>query len=375
MPSAQPSQPFVIAVFNQKGGISKTTTSTNLAVCLSAFGAKVVVIDLDAQGDSTKHLCETTRFDVGIYELFMGQRSLAEVLHPTRFDNIRIVPSTYDLAGIEIQLAAELSKNDDWQILLRNAVHAAAPSMDADYIVIDCPPGLGFLPVNALSASDAVLIPVTATPLAYDGLMRTLPIIDYIKGRFNKALQIHGILFTIVGRDFVGRKTIARLKQNFAADMYSSEIPLDDAVVEASGHRLPVSVFAPASRAGTGYLDVAAEFIERQDMVLRRRAGISGQAPRRPMADSRRQAFDHLLQLKELFGQVVRDDESLNANRRALQAKLSSGRSGLQGLHFWLVNAAIYYRGLFFFVLFLGAAFALLGLAASIAILMPYFIH
>lgn len=367
-----PSPPtFVVSVFNQKGGISKTTTATNLAVCLQACGASVVVIDLDAQGDSTKHLCAETRFSGGIYELFMGQCDLLAALHPTRFDQIRIVPSTYDLAGIEVQLASQLSNTDDWQTLLQRAIYAAIEKLDVDFIVIDCPPGLGFLPVNALAASDAVLIPVTATPLAYDGLMRTLPIIDYIRGRYNKQLQLHGILLTLVGRDMVGRKTVARLKENFAKDMYKSEVPLDDAVVEASGHRLPVSVFAPKSRASLSYLNAAVEFIERQDLILRRRAGVAGDPPKRPMAELRARAHSALMTLHAHHGQAPSDAAALSENRRALRDKLSSGRTMMQNLHFWLVNAAIYYRGPFFMALILGLLLSLFGLANAILILFP----
>lgn len=371
MPETGTRTPFVIAVFNQKGGISKTTTSTNLAVCLSAFGLKVLVIDLDAQGDSTKQLCAETRFPGGIYELFMGEKPLADVLHPTRFPGIAIVPSTYDLAGIEVQLADRLTRTDDWQLILRQALEMARGGDLADYVIIDCPPGLGFLPVNALSSADAVLIPVTATPLAYDGLIRTLPIIDYIKGRFNKTLQIHGVLLTLVGRDLVGRKTVARLKENFAKDMYRHEVPLDDAVVEASGHRLPVTVFAPGSKAGSAYLDLTAEFIERQDMILRRRAGVPGEAPKRPMADLRAAAMAALKSLQAGLGALPKDRQVLAANRAALRERLDGRRGFGERLHFWLVNAAIYYRGLFFLALTLGFVLSLVGLGALILRLFP----
>ncbi len=365
------SMPTVIAVFNQKGGISKTTTATNLALCLSAFGARVAVIDLDAQGDSTKHLCLETRFTNGIYELFMGEIDLIAALHPTRFENIRIVPSTYDLAGIEVQLAGLLSRTDDWQTLLRRALAAAGPTIEVDYVVIDCPPGLGFLPVNALAAADAVLIPVTATPLAYDGLMRTLPIVDYIRGRFNKTLMLHGILLTLVGREMVGRKTVARLKENFAKDMYKAEVPLDDAVVEASGHRLPVTVFAPKSKAAQSYLTMTAEFIERQDLIKRRAAGVSGMPAKRPMAELKAQAQSALSALHAAIGQLDRDPDTLAENKRALREKLSTGDGLSQRFHFWLVNAAIYYRTAFFLTLILGLGLSLVGFGALVLWLFP----
>ena len=258
-------KPYVVAVFNQKGGISKTTTSTNLAVCLAAAGRSVIVIDLDSQGDSTKSLGIDPAVKKGIYDLFVGHAELSEVLIPTQFDNVRILPSTYSLAGIEIKLS-ELK--DSQRTLVNILGHADA--LDGDFVIIDCPPALGILPINALAASNAVIIPVTATPYANDGLLRTLPSIKYIQESLNKNLLLQGVLFTINDRNKTNRKINELIRSRLGGTVYRSEIPRDTMVIEAASARLPVCVYAPKSPGALAHLDFAIEFMDRHRDIARK---------------------------------------------------------------------------------------------------------
>ncbi len=257
-------KPYVVAVFNQKGGISKTTTSTNLAVCLAAAGRSVIVIDLDSQGDSTKSLGIDPAIKKGIYDLFIGGAEIADVLIPTQFNNVRILPSTYSLAGIEIKLS-ELK--DSQRTLVNILAHS---DLDSDFVIIDCPPALGILPINALAASNAVIIPVTATPYANDGLLRTLPSIKYIQESLNKGLLLQGVLFTINDRNKTNRKINELIRSRLGGTVYRSEIPRDTMVIEAASARLPVCIYAPKSPGALAHLDFTLEFMDRHRDIARR---------------------------------------------------------------------------------------------------------
>lgn len=250
-------RPYIVAIFNQKGGISKTTTSTNLAVCLAAHGKSVLVIDLDSQGDSTKSLGVDPAVKRGIFDLFTGQAELDTVMLPTLFDGVRVLPSTYNLAGLEIKL----SELKDSQRTLINII--GHTSIDCDYVVIDCPPALGILPINALAAAHAVIIPVTATPYANDGLMRTLPSIKYVQEGLNKNLLLQGVLFTINDRNKTTKKINQLIRSRLGGTVYDAEIPRDTMVIEAATARLPVCVYAPRSHASLEHLNFSREFMER----------------------------------------------------------------------------------------------------------------
>lgn len=259
-------RPYIVAIFNQKGGISKTTTSTNLAVCLAAFGKSVLVIDLDSQGDSTKSLGIDPKIKQGIFDLFTNGAHVEDVVVDTMFEGVRVLPSTYNLAGIEIKL----SEMQNSQRTLCNIL--SHTSLDCDYVVIDCPPALGILPINALASAHAVIIPVTATPYANDGLLRTLPSIKYVQEGLNKNLLLQGVLFTINDRNKTTRKINELIRSRLGGTVYRSEIPRDNTVIEAATARLPVCVFAPKSPAAQAHLDFTEEFIGRH-LAIAAKAG------------------------------------------------------------------------------------------------------
>lgn len=338
-------KPYVVAVFNQKGGISKTTTSTNLAVCLAAAGKSVIVIDLDSQGDSTKSLGVNPAIKRGIYDIFIGSAELADIIAETAFENVRILPSTYNLAGIEIKL----SELKDSQRTLVNIL--SHEQLDADYIVIDCPPALGILPINALAASHAVIIPVTATPYANDGLLRTLPSIKYIQEGLNKSLLLQGVLFTINDKNKTNRKINQLIRLRLGGTVYRSEIPRDTMVIEAASARLPVCAYAPHSPAAAAHLDFAIEFMERHRETARK-AGETIESP--PPRDhiistlSRwRNGHDSIL--------TKPSSEDIQKDRVRLDRMLYGNRTQAERIHLSMVHFFIEHRlWLLLLLLFLG---------------------
>ncbi|CAA7615198.1 ParA family protein [Magnetospirillum sp. UT-4] len=347
-------RPYIVAIFNQKGGISKTTTSTNLAVCLAAHGKSVVLIDLDSQGDSTKSLGVDPAVKRGVYDLFIGAADIAEVMLPTIFDGVRVVPSTYSLAGIEIKL----SELKDSQRTLTNIL--GHTHFDCDYVVIDCPPALGILPVNALAAAHGVIIPVTATPYANDGLMRTLPSIKYVQEGLNKNLLLQGVLFTIHDRHKTARKIGKLIRSRLGGTVYDAEIPRDTTVIEAATARLPVCVYAPKSPAAQAHLDFTVEFLDRHRKIAAK-AGEEVAAPA-----ERPQALERLQRWQGEFANALDrpGSERVRQGRDQLDRMLYGERTPMERMHLSLVHFFIENRlSLIVFLLaVLGIAVAIVGM-------------
>ncbi len=349
-------KPYIVAIFNQKGGISKTTTSTNLAVCLAAHGKSVVVIDLDSQGDSTKSLGVDPNVKRGIFDLFIGSAELNDVVIPTMFEGVRIIPSTYSLAGIEIKL----SELKDSQRTLINIVNHS--ELDCDYVVIDCPPALGILPINALAAAHAVIIPVTATPYANDGLMRTLPSIKYVQEGLNKALLLQGVLFTIHDRHKSARKISDLIRSRLGGTVYTTEIPRDNTVIEAAAGRLPVCVYAPKSSASQAHLDFTVEFLERHHKI----AAKAGQQlqPFPP----RSQALETLLRWQTRHAsQVVPPElDRMKQSTSQLDRMLYGDRTTAERLHLGLIHFFIDHRAVLMAFLLVIAMAAVVVIGAGV---------
>lgn len=321
-------KPYIVAIFNQKGGISKTTTSTNLAVCLAAYGKSVVVIDLDSQGDSTKSLGIDPSVKHGVYDLFTGSAELSEVLLPTVFEGVKVLPSTYSLAGIEIRL----SELKDSQRTLTNIINHA--ELDCDYVIIDCPPALGILPINALASAHAVIIPVTATPYANDGLMRTLPSIKYVQEGLNKSLLLQGVLFTIHDRNKTARKISEHIRQRLGGTVYGAEIPRDTMVIEASSARLPVCVYAPKSQAAQAHLDFTHEFLDRHHKIAAKSGVPVAPPPPRQEAMERLAAW----QSRHADGVDRPTGDRLKQRKTQLDRMLYGDRTKLERLHLGVIH-------------------------------------
>lgn len=334
-------KPYIVAIFNQKGGISKTTTSTNLAVCLAAFGKTVVVIDLDSQGDSTKSLGIDPAVKRGIYDVFIGTASIQEVMLSTIFERVRVVPSTYSLAGIEIKLS-EMQNNQ------RTLTHILGTAeLDCDYVVIDCPPALGILPINALAASQAVVIPVTATPYANDGLMRTLPSIKYVQEGLNKNLLLQGVLFTIHDSNKTTKKISQMIRSRLGGTVYESMIPRDDKVIEAATARLPVCIYSPRSAASLAHVHFTGEFLDRHQKI----AAKAGQTVPAPIP--RNEAIEQLQRWQgDHSARIQRpEDARIRQKTSQLDRMLYGDRSTGERIHLALVHFFIEHR--FYLVAFL----------------------
>lgn len=327
-------KPYIVAIFNQKGGISKTTTSTNLAVCLAAFGKSVVVVDLDSQGDSTKSLGIDPNVKRGVYDLFVGAAEIEEVMLPTIFEGVKVLPSTYSLAGIEIRL----SELKDSQRTLTNILSHAA--LDCDYVIIDCPPALGILPINALASAHAVIIPVTATPYANDGLMRTLPSIKYVQEGLNKALLLQGVLFTIHDRNKTARKISELIRSRLGGTVYGAEIPRDTMVIEAATSRLPVCVYAPNSPAAKAHIDFTAEFLDRHQKIAAKAGVTIASPPRREEAVSRLQAW----QGAHADSMVRPTGDRVEKRKHQLDRMLYGDRTPMERLHLGVIHFFIEHR-------------------------------
>jgi chromosome partitioning protein len=254
----------IIAIYNQKGGIAKTTTSVNLALCLTAFGKRVLLIDLDAQGNATKNLGLAGEAPHDLADAIGGRATLDETIAPTIFENLFLVPATMGLSGIEMRMGLELRSQKSLAELITNSTFAF------DFILFDCPPAFGLLSANALVAASSVVIPVTPTAFAYDGLKRTLDVVGKIQGGLNKTLRITGILVTLMEQDEVSLHFVSLLRREFNDQIFRPEIPRDREIVKAGLRRLPVVVFNPHAASSKQHLAMTEALLARESGAVAR---------------------------------------------------------------------------------------------------------
>jgi len=253
----------VITIANQKGGVGKTTTAVNLASALAAQGLSVLVIDLDPQGNASTALGIDHRSGVpSSYELLIGEVDLAEAIHQSPHnDNLYCVPATIDLAGAEIELVSMVAREGR----LKNAVdHAALDQHDIDYVLIDCPPSLGLLTVNALVAAREVLLPIQCEYYALEGVGQLLRNIELVQAHLNPSLHVSTILLTMYdGRTKLAGQVAEEVRNHFGQVVLRTIIPRSVKVSEAPGYGLTVLEYDPASRGAMSYLDAGKEIAER----------------------------------------------------------------------------------------------------------------
>jgi chromosome partitioning protein len=254
----QTKRPRIIAIANQKGGVGKTTTAINLAAALAVGGLKILLIDIDPQGNASTGLGIGHELRKGgTYSLLAGDSNLATAMLQTGVENLSIVPAVPDLIGADL----EFSQKDGREFLLREAL---AQGCDADLVFIDCPPGLGLLTLNGLVAADAVLVPLQAEFFALEGISQLMRTIDIVKQRLNPRLELDGIILTMTDRrNNLSEQVSADVRGYFKTQVFETAIPRNVRITEAPSHGIPVLLYDFRSTGAQAYLALAAEFLRR----------------------------------------------------------------------------------------------------------------
>ena len=247
----------IIAIANQKGGVGKTTTSVNLSACLAYLGKKVLLVDIDPQGNASSGVgINKGEINQCIYDVLIDDVSVKDTILETKVENLHIVPATISLAGAEIELVSTISR----EVRLKKALQEVKDQYD--YIIIDCPPSLGLLTINSLTASDAIIIPVQCEFYALEGLSQLLSTVRLVQKHLNKHLDIDGVLLTMFdARTNLGIQVIEEVKKYFQDKVYKTIIPRNVRLSEAPSHGEPIIIYDPKSRGAEVYLELAKEVI------------------------------------------------------------------------------------------------------------------
>lgn len=249
----------IIAVANQKGGVGKTTSTINLSAALAQKGMKVLVVDCDPQGNATSGLgIEKKQVENSIYNLIISECEINECLSDSQIESLKVIPSSVDLAGAEIELIGM----DKKEYILKDTLEMVRN--DYDYIMIDCPPSLNILTVNALTAADTVLVPIQCEFYALEGLSQLIHTIDLVKARLNPELTIDGIVFTMYdGRTNLSMQVVENVKANLTHHIYRTVIPRNVRLAEAPSYGMPICLYDPRSSGAEAYNKLAEEIITR----------------------------------------------------------------------------------------------------------------
>lgn len=254
--------PRIVALANQKGGVGKSTTAINLGAALAFQGVKVLLIDLDPQGNATSGLgIDRGAIKLSIYDVILKEAELADAVEPTSVMNLFVVPATIDLAGAEIELVTQFSR----ETRLRLAIEQT--NQDYDVVLIDCPPSLGLLTVNALAAADEVLIPIQCEYYALEGLSQLLKNIDLVASNLNPGLKVGGVVLTMFdARTNLSRDVATQIRQHFGDIAYRTVIPRSVRLSEAPSFGEPIEAFDSMSRGAIAYRHLGKEFRKRNGL-------------------------------------------------------------------------------------------------------------
>jgi chromosome partitioning protein len=247
----------IISIANQKGGVGKTTTSVNLGACLAYTGKRVLLVDIDPQGNATSGVgIEKADVDLCVYDLLVEDADVKKVIKTTQIENLDVIPATIQLAGAEIELVPTISR----EVRLKRALEPV--KQQYDYILIDCPPSLGLLTLNALTASDSVIIPVQCEYYALEGLSQLLNTIRLVQKHLNSDLMIEGVLLTMLdARTNLGIQVIDEVKKYFQDKVYQTIIPRNVRLSEAPSHGQPIILYDSRSKGAEVYLELAKEVV------------------------------------------------------------------------------------------------------------------
>ena len=250
-----------IAIANQKGGVGKSTTAINLSSCLGAMGQKVLTIDLDPQGNTTSGLgVEKDAAENTVYELLLGECEVEECLQKLEFEGVSLIPSNVNLAGAEIELIGI----EDKEYILQNKISKIRDQFD--FIIIDCPPSLNMLTINALTAATSVLVPIQCEYYALEGLSQLIHTIDLVKERLNKRLKMEGVVFTMYdARTNLSLQVVENVKENLNQNIYKTIIPRNVRLAEAPSYGQPINIYDPRSAGAESYRLLAEEVLNRED--------------------------------------------------------------------------------------------------------------
>ena len=246
-----------IAVTNQKGGVGKTTTAINLSACLAEAGKKILLVDLDPQGNSTSGVGGKAGRD-SVYEALMGRTPIAACVQKTAVEGLWLIPSDIRLAGAELELVDLDQREYRLKLLLKSL------ESQYDYLFIDCPPSLSLLTLNALTAAQRVLIPIQCEYYALEGVTSLMNTINRVKHTFNPRLDIEGVLLTMLdGRTNLGLQVVDQVKKHFKSRVFATAIPRNVRLGEAPSHGLPIHLYDPRSIGADSYRRLAKEFLQR----------------------------------------------------------------------------------------------------------------
>ena len=247
----------IIAVANQKGGVGKTTTSINLSASLAEMGQKVLTIDMDPQGNTTSGLgIDKNSVENTVYELLLDDISVEECIYPSVMEGLDVIASNINLSGAEVELISIENK----EYLLKQKIDSVKAKYD--FVVIDCPPSLNLLTINAMTTSDTVLVPIQCEYYALEGLTQLIHTIDLIKERLNENLQIEGVVFTMFdGRTNLSLQVVENVKENLDRNIYKTIIPRTVRLAEAPSYGMPINMYDTRSTGAEAYRLLAEEVI------------------------------------------------------------------------------------------------------------------
>ncbi len=251
----------VIAVANQKGGVGKSTTAINLSACLAEMGKRVLTIDIDPQGNTTSGLgVDKNEANPTLYELLLGENDISECIIREVFENVSLIPSNVNLAGAEI----ELLNIENREYILRNQVDKIRS--DFDYIIMDCPPSLNILTVNAMTTANSIIVPIQCEYYALEGLTQLIHTIEMVKSRLNPELIIEGVVFTMYdARTNLSLEVVENVKENLDQNIYKTIIPRNVRLAEAPSYGMPINLYDSKSTGAESYRLLAEEVVNRED--------------------------------------------------------------------------------------------------------------